>query len=110
MDFQSQFCVEIFFPQTDRQKDTAVYTFRPVSLNLSHISHASHAEPEVLSVEGSSYGAGNGGLSYTRRTVETQDLPLGGAPQVAHCYEFLHKDREEVRFMSTGKSSTRYYR
>lgn len=78
----------------------AVQTPIPVSFNLSHISHATHAEPEVLSVEGSGYGAGDGRLSHTWRPVETQDLPLGGATQLAHCYEFLHKDREEVRFIS----------
>lgn len=84
----------------------AIYISKPVSLNLSHIRHASHAEPEVLSVKGSGYGAGNGGLSYTWRTIETQDLALGGTTQLTHCNEFLHKDREGIGFISTGRSST----
>lgn len=64
-----------------------------MSFDLGHISHASHAEPVVLPVEGSGYGAGDGGLSYTRGPVEAQDLPLGGAPQLAHCDELLQRER-----------------
>ena len=71
----------------------AVKRSTPVSFDLGHISHASHAEPVVLPVEGSGYGAGDGGLSYTRGPVEAQDLPLGGAPQLAHCDELLQRER-----------------
>lgn len=60
-----------------------------MSFNFSHIGHASHTEPEVLSVEGSGYRTGYGGLAYPRWTIETEDLPLSGAPQLAHCYELL---------------------
>lgn len=63
----------------------------PVSFNLSHVGHASHAEPEVLPVQSSGYGASDGGLSYAGRTVETQDLPLSGTSQLAHRDELLQK-------------------
>lgn len=62
-----------------------------MSLDLSHVRHAADAEAEVLPVESSGDGAGDGGLAYTRRAVEAHDLPLGGAPQLAHGNEFLHK-------------------
>lgn len=70
---------------------------RPVPFNLSNIGHASHAESEVFSVEGSGYRPGDGGLSHARRPVEAQDLPLGGATQLAHCYKFLRERRSFLR-------------
>ena len=70
-----------------------------MSFNLSHVSHSSHAEPEVLSVESSGYGASDGGLSYTRGTIETQDLPLGGATQLTHCNELLYRKKDEARLI-----------
>lgn len=76
----------------------------PVTFYLSNIGHSSHAEPEVLSVEGSGYGAGNGCLSYTGGAVETQDLPLGGATQLAHCDKLLHENREEARILDAATS------
>lgn len=85
----------IFFPSIM----TAIQISRPVSFDLCHIRHASNAKPEVLSVEGSSNGAGYRGLSYTRRTIETQNLPLCRATQLAHCNKFLYKEKgNQVNF------------
>lgn len=76
-------------------------TPRPVSLDLSHVRHASDAEAEVLPVESFGDGAGDGGLAYTRWAVEAHDLPLGGAPQLAHGDEFLHKVWEICSFATS---------
>lgn len=67
-----------------------------MSLDLSHVRHASDAEAEVLPVESSGDGAGDGGLAYTRWAVEAHDLPLRGAPQLAHRDEFLHSNQMDV--------------
>lgn len=69
---------------------------RPVTFDLSHVSHSSYTEPEVLSVKCSGNGAGNGGLPYTRRAIETQDLPLGGTSELAHCNELLHTHTKQL--------------
>ena len=42
----------------------------PVAFNLSNVSHATNTETEILSVEGSSDGAGDGGLPYSWRAIE----------------------------------------
>ena len=53
-----------------------------MALNLSDVSHAPHAESEVLSVEGSSDGAGDGGLTghtgTQTHTLITLELTLIG--------------------------------
>lgn len=66
-------------------------------LDLRHVRHASNAEAEVLPVEGSGDGAGDGGLAHTRRPVEAHDLALRGAAELAHRDELLHQDHGESR-------------
>lgn len=63
--------------------------FLPVAFDFSYVGHAAHAEAEVLSVKGSSDGTGNAGLSHTGGSVETQDLPLCAASQLANCDKLL---------------------
>lgn len=75
-----------------------VHKSSPVSFNLCNISHSSHTEPEILSVQSSGYGASNGGLSYTWRTIEAQNLSLGGATQLTHRNELLQTNAKKVRF------------
>ena len=65
----------------------------PVTFDLCHVCHAPHTEAEVLSVESPGDGTGDAGLAHSWGAVETQDLPLGGASQLAHCYELLQGGR-----------------
>lgn len=64
----------------------------PVSLDLSHVSHAPDAEAEVLSVQGTGNGAGNAGLAHARRAVEAEDLALGRASELADGNELLRAE------------------
>ena len=74
----------------------------PVTFDLCHVGHAAHTEAEVLSVESPGDGAGDAGLAHPWGAVEAEDLPLGGASELAHRYELLQggrgiQDEGEVR-------------
>ena len=45
-----------------------------------------------LSVESSCNRPSDAGLADARRTIETENLPLCAALQLAHCNEFLQRD------------------
>lgn len=64
---------------------------REQTFNLSDISHSSDTESEVFSVQSFSYRSSDGSFTSTRRTMETQNLPLCVSFQFAHCNEFLLK-------------------
>lgn len=57
--------------------------------DFSHIGHAPHTEPKVLSIESSGNGAGDRGFAHARRPVETQNLSLSGATQLTDCNKLL---------------------
>lgn len=63
-----------------------------MALNFRYIGHAAYAEAEVFSVKCSGDRAGDAGLSHPWRSIETQDLPLCAASQLANGYELLQED------------------
>lgn len=65
-----------------------------MAFNFGYISHAAHAEAEVLAVKSSGDGAGDAGLSDTGRPIETQDLSLRAASQLAHGDKLLRENQE----------------
>lgn len=64
----------------------------PVPLDLSHIGHAPDTEAEVLAVQGAGDGTGNAGLANTGGAVETEDLALGRASELADSDELLQAE------------------
>lgn len=66
-----------------------------MAFDFSDIGHTTDTEAEILSVECSGDGTSDTGLSHTRRTIETQDLSLGRASQLAHRNKLLQEEREE---------------
>lgn len=68
-----------------------------MSFDFGHVGHASHAEPEVLSVQSSGDGSSDGGFSNPGRTVEAEDLPLSGTTQLAHGDELLQDGKQEIQ-------------
>jgi hypothetical protein len=60
----------------------------PVAFDLSNVRQSTDREPEELSIQGPSNRLANGGLSYTRRTNETNNLTLYGTTKLADSQKF----------------------